>query len=45
LLKTVYAVDADEKGNNSKYAKAAVDETPWQWNTTDRAGDESERKH
>ena len=36
------AVEADEEGDGSEDAEAAVDETPGEWDVTELAGDESE---
>ena len=42
LLEVLDAAEADEKGDGSEDAEAAVDETPGEGNASERAGDEGE---
>ena len=42
LLQALDAVEADEKGDGSEDAEAAVDGTPEGWDAADWAGDEGE---
>jgi hypothetical protein len=42
LLQALDAIEADEKGDGSEDAEAAVDETPSERNAQDRAGDDGE---
>ena len=38
-------MEADEKGDGSDDAEAAVNETPGEWDATEWAGDEGKRDH
>ena len=43
LLQALDAIEADEKGDGSENAEAAVDEAPGQGDASDGAGDKGER--